>query len=170
MTYRGGPLDGPVDLSAILAPGLAADPSADAIGSSWQRFSWQQLEHAADRLAAHYLARGLVPGDRVASLMPNRIELAIHYLACFRAGLVVTPLNYRYMPPEIDHALAVSGASMHSRNCRYAATVKKMEPAKNTQVTRRASTCSKNRGIDPRANRAEPTMNRAPIQMLLGDA
>src|SRR4029077_4046211 len=50
------------------------------------------------------------PGDRIASLMPNRILLLVHYLACFRAGLVTTPLNYRYAPREIDHALEVSGA------------------------------------------------------------
>ena len=25
---------------------------------------------------------------------------------------MATPLNYRYMPPEIDHALEVSGASL----------------------------------------------------------
>jgi acyl-coenzyme A synthetase/AMP-(fatty) acid ligase len=42
--------------------------------------------------------------------MPNRPALVVHYLACFKAGLVATPLNYRYMAPEIDHALAVSGA------------------------------------------------------------
>ena len=38
------------------------------------------------RLAAHYLAFGLKPGDPVASLMPNRPELIAHYLACFKAG------------------------------------------------------------------------------------
>ncbi|NLT06119.1 MAG: acyl--CoA ligase, partial [Solirubrobacterales bacterium] len=62
-------------------------------------------------LARAYLAHGLAPGDRVASLMPNRVALLVHYLACFKAGLVATPLNYRYTHREIDHALAVSGAS-----------------------------------------------------------
>ena len=42
--------------------------------------------------------------------MPNRPRLIVHYLACFRAGLVATPLNYRYTVAEIDHALEVSGA------------------------------------------------------------
>jgi acyl-coenzyme A synthetase/AMP-(fatty) acid ligase len=44
--------------------------------------------------------------------MPNRPALIIHYLACLKAGLVAVPLNYRYTPPEIDHALEVSGASL----------------------------------------------------------
>src|SRR5262249_57436642 len=56
------------------------------------------------------LGLGLQPSDRVASLMPNRPALIVHYLACFKAGLVATPLNYRYTAPEIDHALAVSKA------------------------------------------------------------
>lgn len=43
--------------------------------------------------------------------MPNRISLVVHYLACFKAGLVATPLNYRYATPEIDHALEVSDAA-----------------------------------------------------------
>jgi long-chain acyl-CoA synthetase len=51
-------------------------------------------------------------GDRIASLMPNRIDLVVHYLACFKVGLVATPLNYRYTHREIDHALEVSGADV----------------------------------------------------------
>jgi acyl-CoA synthetase (AMP-forming)/AMP-acid ligase II len=42
--------------------------------------------------------------------MPNRVDLVVHYLACFRAGLIATPLNYRYTAREIDHALEVSEA------------------------------------------------------------
>ena len=43
--------------------------------------------------------------------MPNGVELVEHYLAGLRSGLVLTPLNCRYVPAEIDHALAVSGAA-----------------------------------------------------------
>jgi long-chain acyl-CoA synthetase len=42
--------------------------------------------------------------------MPNCPALIVHYLACFKAGLVATPLNYRYTAREIDHALAISKA------------------------------------------------------------
>ena len=35
-------------------------------------------------LAAGYLDSGLDPGDRIASLMPNRYELIVHYLAASR--------------------------------------------------------------------------------------
>ncbi|MDJ0512000.1 MAG: class I adenylate-forming enzyme family protein [Methyloceanibacter sp.] len=73
--------------------------------------TWRELDLGSDRLASNLLALGLTPGDRVASLMPNRVILIVHYLACLKAGLVMTPLNYRYTPSEIDRALTLSGAS-----------------------------------------------------------
>lgn len=95
-----------------LERGLKTKPNELALASAKTQMSWRQLAEISNRLAAQYLRLGLQPGDRVASLMPNRPALVIHYLACLKAGLVATPLNYRYMAPEIDHALEVSGASL----------------------------------------------------------
>ena len=112
MPHLGPVLEQPVQLSKLLATGLAGDSGAVALISREGSANWSDLEETSSRLAANYLALGLKPGDRVASLMPNRIALIAHYIACFKAGLVATPLNYRYTPPEIDHALEVSGASI----------------------------------------------------------
>ena len=101
---------GPVSLFDLLAPGLEADPDAPAVISTEVSWTWRDLDERIASAAAGLLALGLQPGDRVASLMPNRPEMLVFYLACFRAGLVATPLNYRYMAPEIDHALSVSEA------------------------------------------------------------
>ncbi len=95
-----------------LERGLKTKPDGLALASAKTRMSWRQLAELSNRLAAQYLCLGLQPGDRVASLMPNRPALVIHFLACLKAGLVATPLNYRYRAPEIDHALEVSGASL----------------------------------------------------------
>ena len=112
MLIDGAELEAPAaPLYELLAAGLAAGPDEVAMISAEESMSWRQLEDASLRLAGAYLRIGLEPGDRIASLMPNRIGLAVHYIACFRAGLVATPLNYRYTFREIDHALAVSGAS-----------------------------------------------------------
>src|SRR6476620_7497420 len=99
-----------VDLRDLLRVGLDHEPDAIAVSSATDRMTWRELEDASDRLARNYIGLGLEPGDRIASLLPNRILLLAHYLACFRAGLVTTPLNYRYAAREIDHALEVSGA------------------------------------------------------------
>ena len=112
MPLFGPRLDSPVDLFELLKVGLETKPDELALVSAETRWTWRELEDSSTRLARHLLGLGLKPGDRVASLMPNRAVLVIHYLACIKAGLVATPLNYRYMPPEMDHALGLSGASI----------------------------------------------------------
>ncbi|MGH6902749.1 MAG: AMP-binding protein, partial [Geminicoccaceae bacterium] len=112
MALSGPPLDQPIQPPELLQRGLVARPDDPALVSAEARWSWRELDQASDRLAANLLGLGLRPGHRVASLMPNRTALLVHYLACVKAGLVATPLNYRYMPPEIDHALEVSEASL----------------------------------------------------------
>lgn len=108
----GAPLHAPIRVSHLLGRGLASNPDAVALVSAVTRWTWGELDRASTNLAANLLGLELRPGDRVASLMPNRAALLIHYLACLKAGLVAVPLNYRYMPPEIDHALAISEASI----------------------------------------------------------
>ncbi len=112
MSYAGPPLDKPIEPAKLLRTGLEAKPDEPALVSAETRWTWHELEGASTRLAANLLGLGLRPGDRVASLMPNRGALLVHYLACVKAGLVATPLNYRYQAPEIDHALEVSQASL----------------------------------------------------------
>jgi acyl-CoA synthetase (AMP-forming)/AMP-acid ligase II len=112
MPLAGPPLMHANPIGNLLGHALKTKPDDLALVSAKTRMSWRQLAEISTRLAAQYLALGLEPGDRVASLMPNRPALIIHYLACLKAGLVATPLNYRYTPPEIDHALEVSGASL----------------------------------------------------------
>jgi long-chain acyl-CoA synthetase len=110
MPLSGPTLDQPFVLTDILAAGLASKPDELALVTNESRWTWRELDAAATRLARHYVTLGLKPGDRIASLLPNRGALIVHYLACFRAALTATPLNYRYQAPEIDHALEVSGA------------------------------------------------------------
>ena len=110
MPYSGPALDRPITLCDLLEAGLSRDADADALICAEFTWSWRTLDRVTRRLAQSYLEMGLRPGDRIASLMPNRPRLIAHYIACFRAGLVATPLNYRYTATEIDHALAASGA------------------------------------------------------------
>ncbi len=123
MLHAGPLLEAPLQLSDLLKVGLSHRPNDAAVTSLESVVSWTELDNASSRLAANYLALGLRPGDRVASLMPNRTALLVHYVACFKAGLVLTPLNYRYMPPEIDHALNVSDAKIILAHAERAADI-----------------------------------------------
>jgi long-chain acyl-CoA synthetase len=100
----GAQLDAPAArLSDLLRLGLETKPEEVALLSNRRALTWAALEDASSRVAAGYLGLGLRAGDRVASLMPNRVDLVVHYLACFKAELIATPLNYRYTATEIDH-------------------------------------------------------------------
>jgi long-chain acyl-CoA synthetase len=111
MLLEGARLEAPAaPLNDLLRIGLDAAPDEVAICSAHRALSWRELDRASAALADGYRGLGLEPGDRLASLMPNRVDLVVHYLACFRARLIATPLNYRYTTREIDHALEVSGA------------------------------------------------------------
>lgn len=112
MPIFGPRLTGPARLTDLQLPASTAGPHGIALVSANKQWTWRELERDIGALAAHLIALGLRKGDRVASLMPNRGELLVHYLACLRAGLVVTPLNYRYTPPEIDYALGVTKAAV----------------------------------------------------------
>lgn len=111
MTASGPALERPFPLAELLADGLAADPDGAAVITRDETMTWAELDRRSRRLGRHYLALGLVPGDRVATLLPNRTVLVVHHLACLRAGLVSAPLN-DHLPPEIDHALSVCRAAL----------------------------------------------------------
>ncbi len=111
MTIYGRELASATPTTALLASAIDREPTAAALVSARTQWRWRELDESSLRYAHALLRLGLKPGDRVASLMPNRTALLVHYLGCLRAGLVVTPLNYRYMAPEIDHALEVSRPS-----------------------------------------------------------
>jgi acyl-CoA synthetase (AMP-forming)/AMP-acid ligase II len=111
MTLIGPALEEPADVSGVISRRAAAVPEQLAVVSLAGAMTWSELDAAADRWAGAIGDLGLRRGDRFASLMPNRVALLVHYLGCLRAGVVAVPLNYRYVGPQIDHALSVSGAS-----------------------------------------------------------
>ncbi len=53
---------------------------------------------------------GLVPGDRLALMMPNLLQYPVALFGALRAGLVVVNINPLYTPRELHHQLVDSGA------------------------------------------------------------
>ncbi|MEM6658306.1 MAG: class I adenylate-forming enzyme family protein [Pseudomonadota bacterium] len=111
MPVSGPPLAASVDLTDLLRGGLSVNPDGIALYALDGALTWREIDAACGRLARSYLNIGLRPGDRVASIMPNRAALVIHYLACMRAGLVAMPLNYRYSAADMDYALGLATPS-----------------------------------------------------------
>ncbi len=87
MVLTGPPLERPVRLSELLHCGLQSNPDASALASPNEAWTCRDLDEASSRLAAKLLELGLRPGDRAATLIPNRTALrerCIHGVLTFR--------------------------------------------------------------------------------------
>ncbi len=62
------------------------------------------------RLSRSIVDLGIEPGDRVAVMMANCPEVAISYVALWRAGAVITPVIFLLPAAELAHVLTDSGA------------------------------------------------------------
>jgi acetyl-CoA synthetase len=69
------------------------------------RYSFEQLDRWSAQFAHLLVARGVRPGDRVAGLLPRRLELLVVVLGCWRAGAVYQPLFTAFGPKSIQHRL-----------------------------------------------------------------
>jgi len=69
------------------------------------RWTYRELDEAADRLAAGLLHLGLGPGDRVGIWAPNRYEWIVTQFASAKAGLILVTINPAYRTSELEYAL-----------------------------------------------------------------
>jgi len=88
----------------------AKDATALVVGDVG--LTYAELDDAVGRNAAHLLAQGLVPGDRVASWMGKTMLACVLPLSAARAGLVHVPINPVLKRAQAAHILADSGAKL----------------------------------------------------------
>ena len=74
--------------------------------------TYQELDHAARRLARWFLNQGTCPGDRVAIHCANSVDTVKLMLACLHGGLIAVPVNIRLKALEVGYILEHSGASV----------------------------------------------------------
>jgi acyl-CoA synthetase (AMP-forming)/AMP-acid ligase II len=104
--------DRPKGVDAILRTAVAAKPDREALIDGDRRYTYAQFDKAVDAVAAGLIARGVVPGDRVALLLGNRVEFAFALFGAMRAGAAIVPLNTREQMPEIAFNVQDSGAKV----------------------------------------------------------
>jgi len=74
--------------------------------------SYPEAREESCRIGNALVAAGLSPGDRVAFLSKNSVELALFYYAASRVGVVPVPLNYRLAAPEWAYIINDSQAKL----------------------------------------------------------
>ena len=79
---------------------------APALAFEGESIDYALLDTRASRIANGLLAMGLSPGSRVAYLGRNRAAYFEYWMGAIRAGMVMTPVNWRLAPPEIAYVLA----------------------------------------------------------------
>jgi len=83
------------------------DPGRAAVAAGDERLTYGELLPRVRRIAG---GLGVEPGDRVATVLDNRLETALLYWAAQWAGAVFVPLSWRLSEEELDYCLADCGA------------------------------------------------------------
>ena len=94
-------------VGAVLEEAAARWGEREALIARHQNIRWtyRELDEAADRLAAGLLHLGLVPGDRIGIWAPNRYEWVVTQYASAKAGLILVTINPAYRTSELEYAL-----------------------------------------------------------------
>jgi len=75
-------------------------------------YSYAELDGMAMGVARALSERGLIRGDRIAMLSPNRAEYLAAYYGIMRAGLVAVPVNFKFPRQTIHFILEDAGAKL----------------------------------------------------------
>src|SRR5271165_6015240 len=78
--------DRPRGVDSLLRAAAARKPDGEALVDGGKRFTYAALDRIANAVAACLIARGLVPGDRLALLVSNRAEFVFVLFGAIRAG------------------------------------------------------------------------------------
>lgn len=96
-----------MSLLALYDPALRGRADAPALevddGATGRTFTFGALDARSDRMALALKARGVAAGDRVALLLPNRVEFIDCWLALMKLGAIAVPMNVLYKGREIGH-------------------------------------------------------------------
>ena len=75
-------------------------------GEAWQTLSWAQTREQALALAAGFAHLGVLPGDKVALMLPNRLEHVLADLGVLHAGGVPVTFYATLAPDQIAYMAA----------------------------------------------------------------
>ena len=99
-----------LDLGRTLLYVVEREPSATAVIDGDAAFTYAGWLDRVLRAVAGLDAIGLRHGDHFVTVLRNRIEAAALHWACQLAGVVITPVNWRAKPGELDYVLGDAGA------------------------------------------------------------
>ena len=101
-----------VPLAALPEARAAAEPDAPAIADDAVQLDSAAFAERVAGAAARLARLGVGPGDVVAIVLPNRLELVIALFAAWRLGAAATPVNPALTRDEMQHQVDDAGAKV----------------------------------------------------------
>src|SRR5690349_6517637 len=99
----------------------AADPDPLAVAEADGReVKAGELLASCNQLVHGLRALGLQPGDAIAMVLPNSVEVFELYLAVLQAGWYLVPINFHLVGPEIAYIVSDSEAKVFVTHERFA--------------------------------------------------
>ena len=99
-------------LQTLIAKASSNKPTSPLLKFQGQTWSAEELENRSTIMAQSLASAGVEVMDRVAILLTNRTETVLTYLACFKGGYVLVPLDYRHHGSQLKYAVSHSGATV----------------------------------------------------------
>ncbi|MEI4274196.1 AMP-binding protein [Klenkia sp. LSe6-5] len=91
---------------------MQQDPARPALSDAHCTLTHGELADEVRRVAGGLAALGVGPGDVVATMLPNRVELATVMFAAWHLRAALTPINPALTIHEAAHQLGDSGAAL----------------------------------------------------------
>jgi crotonobetaine/carnitine-CoA ligase len=99
-------------LQTLIERRVDRDPESEYLDVCGTKLSAGEVYVTANRVANALAALGVVPGDRVATLIENSPEAVLSWWGTVRAGAVAVPVNTAYKGEYLRHQLHDSGAKV----------------------------------------------------------
>ena len=92
-----------LNLGQILKVNAKKFPRTVALKDERRAFTYPEVNRRVNRLAHRLLGLGLKPGDKIAVLLENSIEIVELYLATAKTGIVIVPINFRLISADVEY-------------------------------------------------------------------
>ena len=116
-----------VTIGDLLVVQVGRTPDRIAVEDASRRHTYAQFNARVNRAVHALAAHGIVRGDRVAILSENRTEYVELLFAAAKLGAILTTLNWRLKPREVQAAILVATPKLIVVSERHAALLHAIE-------------------------------------------
>lgn len=101
-----------VTLSEALTRTAGRYPDNPALIFQGATLTYKQLDEMVSKFASALKSLGIVPGDKVALLLPNLVQTVVGICGALRMGAIAVPNNPLYTDRELEHQFKDSGSKI----------------------------------------------------------